>query len=128
MPRALPRGMDAFQSPRIFALFSLGKLAESMAVPPGAYPASPMPMAVLAIKSCEKFFVNAQARVAILQNIAMMEILFVRLQRSTRMETGKAKTRIDQYTLDTSRPHWASVMPNSCFKNGNSETITMRSM
>ncbi len=56
IPRAEPRGIDAFQSPNIFALFSLGKVAESMAVPPGAYPASPVPMAVLAIKSWEKLF------------------------------------------------------------------------
>jgi len=32
MPRALPRGMEVFHKPRILALFSLGKLAESMAV------------------------------------------------------------------------------------------------
>ena len=42
-----------------------------------------------AMKRCEKFFVNAQARVAMLQKAAIMEILLVRLHRSTKMAAGK---------------------------------------
>ncbi len=48
--KGAPSGIEAFQIPRILARFSGGNSAEIKAVPPGAYPASPMPMAILALK------------------------------------------------------------------------------
>ncbi len=55
-----------------------------------------MPISILAARSCEKFRVRAQAAVARLHMIAIKPMLFLRLQRSTRMETGKVKMTIDQ--------------------------------
>ena len=42
-PIADPRGMEAFHRPVIRERFSMGYMAEIIAVPPGAYPASPTP-------------------------------------------------------------------------------------
>ena len=67
-----------------------------MAVPPGAYPASPRPMAVLAAKSWLKLRVKAQASVAALHSRAIRPMLFLRLQRSMSTDTGRVKMRIDQ--------------------------------
>ena len=96
MPMALPKGIEAFQIPRILARFSGGNSAEIKAVPPGAYPASPIPMAILALKSCLKFLLKTHTSVARLHSIAISPMAFFLLQRSTRMETGKENRRMDQ--------------------------------
>ena len=93
---ALPKGMEAFQTPRTRARIALGNMAAIKAVPPGAYPASPSPMAVLALKSCMKFCVKAQANVAALHKRAIRPMLFLRLQRSISTDTGRVKMRMDQ--------------------------------
>jgi len=67
-----------------------------MAVPAGAYPASPIPMAPRVASNWGKVLVKAQANVAMLHRKAMMPMVFFRLQRSTRIDTGRTKATIDQ--------------------------------
>src|SRR5512137_606187 len=96
IPMALPNGRAAVQRPTIRERIFSGNSAEIMAVPPGAYPASPTPIAVLAMKSWEKLLVNAQATVAALQKSAMRPMLFFRLHRSMITEVGTERTTMDQ--------------------------------
>ena len=93
-------------------------------MPPAEYPASPAPTRHRVVKSCVKFLVKAAAAVAKLHTIAMMAMAFFLLQRSISAPIGKVKTRIDQKTADTIMPHWASVKPQSLFRNGKRATMT----
>jgi hypothetical protein len=95
-PIAEPRGIDAFQSPIIRERFSIGYMAEIIAVPPGEYPASPTPTPRRVRKSWGKDLTNAAMPVAMLQSMTMIPTLRLRLHRSTRMDTGKVKMTIDQ--------------------------------
>ena len=95
-PMAEPRGMEAFQRPVMRERFSIGYIAEIIAVPPGAYPASPTPTPNRVRKSWGKDFTNAAMPVAMLQSMTMSPTLRLRLHRSTSSETGKVKTTIDQ--------------------------------
>jgi|SRR5512139_3302108 hypothetical protein len=96
IPKALPKGKAAVQRPTIRERILSGKRAEIMAVPPGAYPASPTPIAVRAIKSWGKLLAKAQATVAPLQKSAMRPMHFFRLHRSMTTEVGTDRTTMDQ--------------------------------
>jgi len=95
-PMALPNGMEAFHSPNINALFSTGYSADIIAEPPGAYPASPTPIIVRVANNCLKDFEKAPSPVARPQTTAIKPMVFLRLQRSTKIEIGNVKITIDK--------------------------------
>src|SRR5271157_5149616 len=95
-PIADPSGMDAFHKPVIRERFSMGYMAEIIAVPPGAYPASPTPTPRRVRKSWGNDLMNAARPVAMLHSITMMPTLRFLLHLSTIMETGNVKTTMDQ--------------------------------
>ena len=127
-PIAEPSGIEAFQSPIIRERFSMGYMAEIIAVPPGAYPASPTPTPRRVMNSCGNVRTAAARPVATLQSMTMSPTLRFRLQRSTRSETGNVKITMDQYTAEAREPAWVSVTPRSLFRNGIREETTSRSM
>ena len=76
---------------------------------------------------------KAASPVAMLQSMTMMPTLRFLLHRSTRMETGKVKATMDQYTAEARDPAWVSVRPSppvltETFRNGMSDETTSRSM
>ncbi len=95
-PMAEPSGMEAFQRPIIRERFSMGYMAEIIAVPPGAYPASPTPTPSRVMNSWGNDRTAAARPVATLQSITMRPTLRFLLQRSTRREAGNVKITMDQ--------------------------------
>ena len=97
-----------------------------MAVPPGAYPASPIPIRALVDKTALKLGIKAQAAVAKLRKIAISPTVFLRLQRSTRMDIGNVNTTIAQATDDKSKAASVSEIPQSfCMKGSNEDTTIL---
>jgi ABC-type transporter lipoprotein component MlaA len=74
----------------------MGYMAEIIAVPPGAYPASPTPTPSRVRKSWGNVLTAAASPVAMLQSITMRPTLRFLLHLSTRMETGNVKITMDQ--------------------------------
>ena len=70
--------------------------------------------------------IRAQAAVAKLQKIAISPMVFLRLQRSTRMDIGNVNNTIAQETDDKSNAPSVSEMPQSfCMKGSNEETTIL---
>mgnify|MGYP003820317779 CR=1 FL=1 len=88
--------LDGCAVGNVFASPSAQKMADMIAVPPGAKPASPIPITVRAKKSCVKFLVMPHRAVATLHSTAMIPIAFRLLHRSIRTEKGREKIRMAQ--------------------------------